>query len=297
VLLALAIGAFLMAGLYYALDLQVNSTHAGRQVVERSALARSVVNRIQADIAANLGPVDPSLQPKNSSGSSGSSGSGSTGSGSSGSSSSGSSGSSSAGSGSSSSSSTANPTNFNLMVQGTDTQLMLYSSLVPREAIQALGGNSTTNNQGTPLVSDLRRITYWVTSAGGLARQEVKAVTSDDEINNVPPGISDEAKYVIAARVVKVQFQYYDGTTWQDSWDGTQPPPSNSSSQTPAGPPAAIAVTLTIAGPTPANGKGDPQTYQYRHVVPIPTANSFVAPAMSSSGSSGSSGTSSSGGN
>jgi hypothetical protein len=174
------------------------------------------------------------------------------------------------------------------MVQGTSNQLMLYTSQVPREAIQSLGGNGMTNNQGIPLVSDLRRITYWITSAGGLARQEVKAVTSDDEINNVPPGISDEAKCVIAPRVVNVVFQYYDGTAWQDSWDGTQPP-QDGSSQAPAGPPAAIAVTLTIAGPPPANGQGSPQTYQYRHVVPIPTANNFVAPAMGSSGTPGSS--------
>src|SRR5690348_1549442 len=83
VILALAIGAFLMAGLYFALDLQVTSAHAGRQVVERSALARAIVNRIQADIVTNLGPVDPNLVPQGGSGTSssaGSSGSSATGS-------------------------------------------------------------------------------------------------------------------------------------------------------------------------------------------------------------------------
>jgi prepilin-type N-terminal cleavage/methylation domain-containing protein len=277
VLLALAIGAFLMLGLYYALDIQVGRTHSSRKIVERATLARSVVNRIQNDILHNLGPIDLTQTAKAASGGANTASATTTnGTTTSTTSSNTSSNTDSTNSG------TSNPFTFNLGVQGDGTHLSLYLSRVPTEAIKTL--NAQNGDQAAPLVSDLRRITYWqsASGAGGLARQEVTAVTSDDEISNLPPNVSDETKYVIHAEVVSVQFQYWDGTTWQDSWDGTQP---GSDGNTPKGPPSAIAITLTFARPgtgPAAGGQGSPaaggEQYQYRHVVNIPTAINFVAP-------------------
>jgi prepilin-type N-terminal cleavage/methylation domain-containing protein len=319
IILALSIAALLLAGLYYALYIQTNNTYSGRKLVERTALARAIVSRMQNDILASLGPVDTQLNANpygNASMSGSSSGTGSTGSGStsgmSGSSSNSSGSGGSSGSSSSGSASQTTPQMFNLGMQGTSTQLSVYTSRVPREALQALNPNnaaaSGANNGGanggtaqpTQGVSDLRRITFWLssTSPGGLARQETLAVTSPSDIGNLPPGISDEGSYIIHPEVVSVQFQYYDGTNWQDSWDGTQP---GSDGQTPQGPPVAVAITLTLTEPGSRGAQqgGQARTYQYYHVVGIPTANGTVvaANAANAQGSLGSSGSSSSGGN
>ena len=296
IILALGIGALLLAGLYYALNIQVGQTHSGRKIVQRSALARGILNRIQADILASLGPTDPNFsQPggANAAASAGSTASATatTSSSTTPSTTSGASMGTSTAGGSSGSGSAgpSNPTTFNMGVQGTSTQLSIYASRLPREAIQSLNTNAVNNgnaNQPATPPSDLRLITYWLATSGrgGLARQEVTAVTSADAINNLPPNVGDETQYLIHPEVVSLQFQYFDGTTWQDSWDGTQP---GSDGSTPQGPPAAIAVTLSITQPSgrPQGGQAantSAPSYQFRHVVIIPTANSYVAPATSS---------------
>ena len=122
-----------------------------------------------------------------------------------------------------------------------------------------------------PVASDLRRVTYWMASTGGLARQEIKLATSDDALVTVPPDIPDEANLVIADEVQSVTFRYFDGTAWQDSWDGTQ---SGSGSGSPMGPPLAVEITLVIATPSSQSQIGDTANVKtYRHVVAIPTAN------------------------
>jgi prepilin-type N-terminal cleavage/methylation domain-containing protein len=309
IILALGIGALLLAGLYYALNIQVGHTHSGRKIVERSALARGILNKIQADILASLGPQDPNFTQQGassaSSSSTGSTSSSTTTSGSTTTSSttSGTSGSSSTGSsGTSGSGTPSNPMTFNMGMQGTSTQLSVYASRLPREAIKQIGSNSAASsassgnsNQSTMTPSDLRLVTYWLASSGngGLARQELSAVTSSDAVNNLPPNVADETQYIIHPEVVSLQFQYFDGTTWQDSWDGTQP---GSDGSTPQGPPAAVAITLSITQPSGRPGAAAP-TYQFRHVVTIPTANSYAASSSSSTtpGSSNAGGTSSSG--
>jgi hypothetical protein len=190
------------------------------------------------------------------------------------------------------------PFNFNLGVQGDDTHLVLYVSRVPRElqmgttGTNGMGGSASGSNStdpSAPVVSDLRRVTYWLAggtgSSMGLARQEVKVPTSDDQINTLPPNVGDEGSFVIAPQVKGLTFEYFDGTTWQVSWDGTQ---VGSDGQTPIGPPLAIRITLTIAGP--ATGAGTPGADQtYQHVVAIPTANNPNPPMTNSSSSSSSS--------
>ena len=95
------------------------------------------------------------------------------------------------------------------------------------------------------------------------------------------PDAGDANSKLLAAEVKSVQFQYFDGSEWEDSWDGTQ---AGSDGVTPIGPPLAIAVTLGIAGP-------DGEVKTYRHVVAIPTANNPTPSQLSASGTtSGSSG-------
>src|SRR5262249_50551375 len=138
-------------------------------------------------------------------------------------------------------------------------------SRVPREVWA-----STDNPE---IVSDLRRVSYWVISGGdqplGLARMEIKPVTSDDAQALVPPDVPDEQSYLIAEEVKSLTFSYFDGTSWQDTWDGTQP---GADGVTPMGPPNAIAIVLGISRPGEKNP--DPANLKYyRHVIAIPTAN------------------------
>jgi hypothetical protein len=146
-----------------------------------------------------------------------------------------------------------------------------------------------TNANVPPVASDLRRITYWLAGGAGaplgLARQELTLVTSDDANSSIPPGIPDEASYVIAEEVTNLTFQYWDGNTWQDQWDGTTP---GSDGVTPIGPPLAIAITIDVASRAAGGRTGtELQIKTYRHVVAIPTANGATTPNTSGTTSGG----------
>jgi prepilin-type N-terminal cleavage/methylation domain-containing protein len=273
VLLSSAIGVLLMAALYAAMNLQIKHAQAGREVVERSLLVRSLFNRISNDIMLTLAPTTPaaSSQGGGSGGSGGSGGMGGSSGGTSGAATgtsgatSGSSGSGTSGAaasgGSSPSGTTASPlgvVTINLGVQGDNTRLILQVSRLPRDV---------TGLDGQPPACDMRRITYWLAGTGeGLCRQEFRPVTSDDAINVLPPDIPDEASYVLADEVKSLTFQYFDGSAWQDTWDGTQP---GADGVTPMGPPQAVAITLEVETPGQARKS-------YRHVVAIPTANGLT---------------------
>jgi uncharacterized membrane protein YgcG len=292
--LAAAVAVLLLAALYVAMDLQLRHAEAAREVVTETTLARTLLNRIADDIAPDFATADPTRYKQGG----GSGGGGAGGGGSGGSGSSGSGGNSGGGSSGGNSSNavtnsdgtvntfsstsgtaaTASPQGLAVLaLQGNSSSLTLYVSRVPPGA----NANGTLPSS----VSDQRRIVYWLVDGGGLARQELTAVTSEDAMNgNVPSGMPTDPKQLIAKEVQSLQFQYFDGTNWQDSWDGAQVGPDNA---TPIGPPVAVAITLGIA----TGDEGDVK--MYRHVVAIPTANSpsstqAQGSANSTSGSSGS---------
>ena len=95
--------------------------------------------------------------------------------------------------------------------------------------------------------------------------------TSDDATGSRPPDVADEAAHVIAEEVRELKFSYFDGSAWQDSWDGTA---VGSDGVTPVGPPRAIAIEITVAIPGRGVGPGGTPTAQrYRHVVAVPVAD------------------------
>ena len=251
VVLAAAIGLILLSALYFAMNVQLAVAQASREVVAQANLVRGITARITADIAANLGPAP---LPPGTGGRGGASGGGS-----------GTQvtipGSTSLSAGSSTPNGTSTSTSFNLGVQGSDSVLTLYITRVPREVFSQ---NAAALDPSTPTgYSDLRRVSYWLMD-GGLARQEIAQVTSDDTAQLPPSVPNDEASYIIAPEVKSLEFQYFDGTNWQTSWDGTQPGPDG---MTPQGPPVAVAFTIGIKPPNAARVK------VYRHVVAIQTAN------------------------
>lgn len=290
ILVATAVGVMLMGALYMAISVQLRHAQLGRDLVQESVLARALLARIDTDIRLSLGPPAPAKSNSSpGSGSSAGAGSASTGSGT-GSSTSGGTGTSGTSSPASGTNNTSNTSiagaasngtgavQFNLWVQGDTNWIMLYISRVPRE----LNPIPSADSDAQPSVSDLRRVSYWLAGGGnplGLARQEVTMVTSDQAMADVPPSIPDEASKVIAEEVKSLSFSYWDGSAWQDTWDGTTPGADGS---TPVGPPLAIAVTLGIASPSSESAtNAEPPVKLYRHVVAIPTANGSTLPATS----------------
>jgi prepilin-type N-terminal cleavage/methylation domain-containing protein len=263
VVLATAIGVILLAALYTAMGLQLRYAKAGRDVVEKGNLVRSLMARIRNDITQNLGPQNMSAGSSAAASSAGAgAGSPST--------------TSPDPSGGSNTSNNQTPAataistqiTFNLGVQGDASRLILYVSRVPREAllVNNASGDVVAANPG---ISDLRRITYWLAHEGGLAWQEVLQVTSDEAMNVLPPNVPNETNFVIADEVKSLAFSYFDGTNWQDTWDGTVAGPDG---QTPIGPPLAIKMEMEIATP------GSQKVEKYSQVVFIPTANGLGQP-------------------
>lgn len=277
-ILAATIAVLLLAALYVAMELQLRHAETARDVVEQATLARTLLNRIGSDISPSLGTADPGrFQQSSQPGGGGAGGGGSSGAGAqpaggtSGNAGTTPSGGGGAAGGSSPSSPTASTTSSLttapalLALQGDASSLTLFVSQVPRNS-----GNGS-NPTAPPGVSDQRRIMYWLAGGGnsplGLARQELGQVTSDDASNTTPPAVTDPgSKLIVAPEVKSLQFQYFDGSNWQDTWDGTQ---AGSDGVSPIGPPAAVAITIGI--PPPGGGDGPLKTY--RHVVAILTAN------------------------
>ncbi len=174
-------------------------------------------------------------------------------------------------------------------VMGDNQTLHLFVSNLPRE-IYSSGYNftSTDDSNPPPPSSDIRRISYWLVggadSPAGLARQEIPLATSDDALQNLPPGVDNENSLIIADEVRSLNFQYWDGTEWQDSWDSTTLGPDG---VTPLGSPLAIAVTIGVA-PQHSDGSQHPneQLRTIRHVLVIPSANGATLQAEAASGTS-----------
>jgi prepilin-type N-terminal cleavage/methylation domain-containing protein len=277
-LLALAIGVMLLTAVYFALDIYIQSTQAGRQQVDQAAISRAVVKKIQHDISANLIALPPPPTPtKPGKAATTATGAAST-------------------AATAAASGGVGPFPFNLGVYGDQNTLTLFVSKV------SVSNSTMTTDGSTPATdqaidSDLRRITYWVIADGdvgkGLARQEVVMVTSDDQMNNMPPDIADADTFIFAPEVLAATFEYFDGTTWQQDWDGTtslgpQGSPLPGTGQVAVGPPLAIRITLKI-GRTDAKttDPNDPDVMTFEHVIHIPSSNAGANIAANNAASAG----------
>jgi hypothetical protein len=132
------------------------------------------------------------------------------------------------------------------------------------------------------LVGDLRRISYWVDTSdkGGLCRAEYKVISSQDALAQDPstgfPALpsGDIQQYLLASEVRSVEFSYFDGTNWNDTWDSTTPGtdtmPNGTVVGTPIGSPRAVSIKIGVA--TPGAGNQARLKY-YRHVVALTPAN------------------------
>src|SRR5437773_10372929 len=67
VMVASAVGVLLMGALYMAISVQLRHAQIGREVVEQSLLARTLLRQIDRDIRSSLGPAAPSRSGSSSS--------------------------------------------------------------------------------------------------------------------------------------------------------------------------------------------------------------------------------------
>jgi prepilin-type N-terminal cleavage/methylation domain-containing protein len=245
VLLASAIAALLMAALYVGMDVQLRTVQAGREKVNETAVVRNLfTTRITADMVGVMSPIAATVAVTSTTGDT-----------------------------------TTDPVvPFNGGIQGDNTILTIWSSKLPQ---LPTGTDPTTAATLQMTSSDEHRITYWLAD-GGLARQDLDRVSAstDDPDAQLPPGVSDESKYILAKEVTEVNFRYFDGENWQDTWDGTV---IGADGVTPIGPPRAIEVTLSIRK-TGADPDSDAAVKQYRQVIPINTGN---GPSVSTTATTG----------
>jgi hypothetical protein len=122
--------------------------------------------------------------------------------------------------------------------------------------------------------ADLRSVTYYLASDGsGLCRQERYNVTQDGIWNSSEPDRTDETADLIAPEVRDCTFEYYDGGTWQSSWDGSATDLDGASV---VGPPRAIKIILVLE----FAGKNGPVQKRVSQVIPIRAANGNYIPPL-----------------
>ena len=177
---------------------------------------------------------------------------------------------------------------------GTSTDLQLFVSRPDRSLSYVASQDLSSTSQRT---SDLMIIRYLMAQSGGGGLASAIADKESIGTESGPIGIaklegdlfglstavetSEEspqlaASKLLAKEVSGLQFRYYDGLTWQESWD------SNALNEMPK----AIEITLTVrnqedAGDAFTGSDKDTDPYAlpettHRMVVPIPVAEPFV---------------------
>lgn len=272
-LLATVIGSMILSGLYIVMNMTMTQTQASRDAVDAESTSRAVFNKISLDLSSVLGPAPPKSGGTPASGSTTSAtttttttapAAGGTGTGIP-------SDVSSASDTQSDTSSDASQTTqnfpFQVGVLGTGTQLSIFASRVP--TILSTPGALSQQSDGTQQSSDLVRIDYWK-GTGGLCRQERPWITADQTGNSFGFDLSNEATSLIADDATDVLFEYYDGSSWVQTWEG--------GSGTIPTPPVAIRVTLTFSRPN--SGSGSPIAKTVSQIIAVRTAPGSTVPEL-----------------
>ncbi len=266
-LLASAIAVLLLGALYVAIDVQLRQMQASREIVEQANITRAVVQRLGNDLIPALTPASSRATPGSSAASTltaiinalGGTTSGTS-------STTGSDPSTASASGAEMGNNASTVVPFSAGVIGDALSITVFVTRVP-DLTRTAGDPSQEN--ATP--SDLRRISYWLASSGngGLARQELQWLTSNEAQNSTQPDTSNEASAIICEEVKELSFRYFDGSGWVDFWDGSLPGPDG---VTPTGPPRAIEVTFVIEIPRSSEPELGPLRKTVRQVFAVPGA-------------------------
>jgi type II secretory pathway pseudopilin PulG len=260
VLLASTIAIMLLAALYASFDIVIKQSDAGRSETDRNDLSRAVVNRITIDLSGTVGPLPPKSGGTAQAEAANAATMGET---------------------------TEEPTTdpatetteepattstavtvasiggdipFSAGCIGTSTTMSLFVSRVPASIV-----NKELQSNGSLQTPDLRRVTYYL-GAAGLCRQERQFVTQDGVWNNADADRTDEFGDLLAEEITNAQFQYFDGSTWVDSWDGSQLATDGKSL---LGPPRAVKITFTVE-------RANAEPRRFAHVFALRAASGLI---------------------
>ena len=265
VLLASTIAVLLLAALYASFDVVIAQSDIGREEVEKNDLARAVVTRITIDLVGTVGPLPPKSGGVTQAATAAAAATGQT-----------------DPTTDPMTGGTTDPTMAETETETTDPTVTVASTGGDIPFGAGLVGNGSTMTLfvsrvplalvnaeaaavGTQQPADLRRITYY-RSTSGLCRQERPWVTSDGVWNSADADRTDELGDLLAEEITDVQFQYFDGSSWVDSWDGTQ---MATDGKTLLGPPRGVKITLVIERPnTPSR--------RLSHVFALRAANGLT---------------------
>jgi len=259
--LALSIAMLLLLALYLTLSTQVMHAQIGRDTLAEGEVARSILTRITNDVVNQLGAVDPRsfpvyetpVDPAATTDPA------------------------AAPAMPMATTETGTAVTFNYGISGDATSLKISSYRVQKPL------DSSDTSAVVENCSDLRCVFLWLVNNGGdtsgLARHEVKQATGT-LIDSEPIDLPDQEKHIFAKEVTNIQFEYFDGTSWQTEWDGNAAAGEDGTSR--VGPPAAIKVTITLRkynDPIQAAAAGDnDQGPTYSRIIALPTSNNFPAP-------------------
>lgn len=295
VLIALALGMVLLGAVYASLSLYWKYSVAGQDEAREALLARQILRAIEIDLRSVVYHAGSSSSTSSSSTSGSSTNSSSTSSGKStattGSTTGSSSGSTpSSGSSSTSSSSSTDPnatqtspddalTQSSSGLFGNTNTLLVHVSKPSRTEMY---GSMATGQAGGGRMSDLQSVAYFVNGQGAGALQG--AVSSPglcrmagdrllmqmaDQVGNTAAMAANTR--LLAPEVASISFYYYDGTTWQVTWD----------SGTLGALPKAVEIVLELI---PANNKkqatpqiGSAENHVYRLIVAIPASKPVIS--------------------
>jgi prepilin-type N-terminal cleavage/methylation domain-containing protein len=283
VLLASLIAVLLLGALYFAMDLTLRQTQDTREAVEVDNLSRGVFNRMTIDLSCSLAPLPPKSGGNANSATSTATGTESA-------TASTTTGSTGTGTGTATETTTTTTETTTTTADGTTTDPTAAAAAADLQISGGLFGSERQlslfvartpdvgafdpNTQGR---ADLRRITYWLGSGGGLCRQERPWVLAEGVRNSVDPDLTfGEEADTIASEVKDVLFEYFDGSGWASTWDGSTLGPDG---VTPQGPPRAVRATLTMEIPASRAGV-PPVTRTVVQVIPIRAAPGTYTPPL-----------------
>jgi len=276
VLLALALSSLLLTAVYSAVSLYFQMSHSGNKEMERTQLARVVLNQMERDLRSIVYRPDEAVATDSTS--------------------------TDTTSGSSSSSSTEDSTSTVIEVQdpadayggsasglyGDATSLVLH---VSRPSLKPAAEAAQVTTAGP--TSDLKTVAYFMAGQGsgslqaavgaklaasgksdakGLARMEGDRLTLQNAEKQGNTSALVSSSDVMAEEVASLQFRYFDGTTWYPSWD----------SAANGGLPQAVEITVQIQFADTTKGAGlrkktiSDVSRSYRHVVALPLAASYL---------------------
>jgi type II secretory pathway component PulJ len=289
ILLALGLSVVLLAAIAASIDLYRRMTTAGQDELSEARLVRAVLRKMESDIRS----VVPPLPQQSAAAAAASSSSGSS------------SSSSSSTSSSSSGQMVASPLDsvYSRNVFGLygDARTLVLNTLIPHRLTPTQSG-STTPTQ--PLLSnvhgDLKIVAYFMTGAGtaaasvptsgqsgtggvvatsGLARLEGDRVAVSYAMEQ--SSMLTSSARILAPEVTAVNFRYFDGLTWQISWDGSGMQLLPNAIEIMISVRSAATVGSSVSPTNPASSV----IRVYRHVVPISTAPPPQPTSSTSNGS------------